>query len=63
MWFACLLVYLFHVVDHEYDDATGIEEENCDDVDQGISLHLPTLLTGQGCGISKKYLTIGSLRG
>ena len=42
---------LLHVVDHEDDDAAGVEEEHGDDVDQGVSLHLAPLLTGQSCRV------------
>ncbi len=40
------MVYLFHVVDHENDDAAGVEEENGDDVDEGVAFHLTPLLSG-----------------
>ena len=47
-----LVVDLFHVVDHEDDDAAGVEDENGDDVDECVALHLPPLLTGQSGRIS-----------
>ncbi len=39
--------YLLHVVDHEDDDSAGVEDENGDDVDQRVALHLTTLLAGE----------------
>ncbi len=46
--------HLFHVVDHEDDDAAGVEDEYGDDVDERVALHLPSLFTGQCGRISTK---------
>ena len=37
--------YLFHVVNHEDDDAAGVEDEDGDDVDEGVTLDPASLLS------------------
>lgn len=48
---------LLHIVDHEYDDAAGVEDEDRDNVDERISLHLATLLSRQSRRIPAKRHT------
>jgi hypothetical protein len=46
--------YLLHVVNHEDDDSARVEDENGDDVDQRVALHLTTLLAGERRCISEQ---------
>ena len=39
------VAYLFHVVDHEDDDAAGVKDEDSDDVDEGVPLDPASLLS------------------
>ncbi len=55
------LTYLFHVVDHEDDDAAGVEDEDGDDVDEGVTFDPASFLSTLSCHISEKNRVLVAL--